>query len=137
MAGECIVFLVDDDEAVRDSLKLSLQIDGFVVETYESGLDFLAAYKGDRPGCLLIDLRMPRMNGLEVQQELIKRNIQMPVIFMTGYGTEQDAKAALEAGATHFLDKPIPRAILYERIHEALSQVCPQRALPAPRLQRK
>lgn len=131
MSDECIVFLVDDNEAVRDALSLSLQLDGFSVVTYASGPDFLAAYRGDRPGCLLIDLHMPTMTGLEVQQELIKRNIQMPVIFMTGYGTEQEARAALEAGAADFLDKPIPRPMLYERIHHALRQVCPTRELPA------
>jgi two-component system response regulator FixJ len=137
VAEECIVFLVDDDEAVRDSLSLALRQDGFTVETYASGVDFLSDYGGDQTGCLLIDLQMPIMNGLEVQQELNNRNTQMPIIFMTGYGTAQDAIAALEAGAFDFLDKPIPKSLLYERIREALRQVCPHQALPPPRLWKK
>jgi len=130
MTNDCIVFLVDDDEAVRDALCLSLRRDGFTVETYASGSDFLDAFTGDRPGCLLIDLQMPVMNGLEVQQELIRRNIRMPIIFMTGYGTNQDAMTALEAGAIAFLDKPVPRSVLYEHIHDALCQVCTHRTFP-------
>ncbi|WP_374089664.1 response regulator transcription factor [Methylomicrobium lacus] len=137
MDNECIVFLVDDNEVIRDSLSLSLRLAGFTIETYASGPDFLNAYGEYRPGCLLIDLHMPRMNGLEVQQELNRRNIQMPIIFMTGYGTAQDATASLKAGAVDFLIKPISGSILYARIHDALSQVCPTHTVPARRLQRK
>jgi two-component system response regulator FixJ len=137
MTDEDIVFLVDDDEAVREALSLSLRQGGFVIEIYASGPDFLSAYGGDRRGCLLIDLCMPRMSGLEVQEELKKRNIQMPVIFMTGYGTPQATKAALEAGAFEFLNKPIPRSILHECIRKALSRASATEGLSTSRSGKK
>jgi two-component system response regulator FixJ len=121
MSNGYSVFIVDDDEAIRDALRLSLQMIGFTVEVYASGPEFLDKYQENRPGCLLLDLYMPRMNGLEVQQELIKRNARIPIIFMTGYCTTQEVIAAREAGAVDFLNKPIPKSLLTERILKALN----------------
>jgi RNA polymerase sigma factor (sigma-70 family) len=128
MSYGCIVFLVDDDEAVRDALDFSLQQAGFVVESYDSGERFLDAYTGSRPGCLLMDLCMPGMDGLAVQQELIKRQLRIPIIFMSGNGTIRASVSAMKAGALDFLEKPFSRPLLLERIREALDQDCRIRA---------
>ena len=120
MCHEPTVFLVDDDAGVRSALTFSLQEAGWDVEPYTSGQEFLNAYVPSRPGCLLMDLCMPELDGLAVQQELIKREIQLPIIFMTGYGTVRESVAAIRAGALDFLEKPFPRAVLLERIGEAI-----------------
>ena len=120
MYHEPTVFLADDDEAVRDALSISLQEAGFAVETFASGKEFLRAYQSSRPGCLLMDLCMPDLSGLAVQEELINRDIQIPVIFMTGYGTIRDSVAAIKAGALDFLEKPFSRTLLLDRVGEAI-----------------
>ncbi len=122
MISQPTVILVDDDEAVRDALGRSLRLAGLVVDAYASGHEFLAAYRPDRPGCLLMDLRMPGLDGLEVQKALAERHISIPVIFMSGSGSIRDSVEAIKGGAVDFLEKPFSRTLLLERIHEALAR---------------
>jgi two-component system response regulator FixJ len=116
------IFLVDDDEAVLDALNLSLALDGYEVETFISGSDFLRAYDGRYPGCLVIDLHMPDMSALDVRRELLKRNIDLPTIFISGYVMPQEDLAVIKAGAINFMEKPFRRSELLENINTALKQ---------------
>jgi len=122
MCIDSTVFLIDEDAAVRDALNISLRMAGLKVEVYLSGKAFLDAYTGIRPGCLLINLSQPEMEGLTVQPELIRRNISIPIIYMTEIGSIRDSMPAMQAGAFCFLEKPIPRLLLLERIREAMEQ---------------
>jgi RNA polymerase sigma factor (sigma-70 family) len=114
------VFIVDDDEAMRDALTQLLETVGLQVETYADGPAFLAAYGKDRSGCLLLDMAMPGMTGLDVQAELKARNLMIPIIFLTGHGDIPLAVRALQAGAVDFLEKPILGDTLLERVRRAL-----------------
>jgi two-component system response regulator FixJ len=117
-----LIFLVDDDEAVLDALNLSLTLDGFEVVSYASGPDFLNAFDGNRPGCLVIDLCMPDIDGLAVQQELLRRNIDVPIIFISGQVIPLVDVDALRANAINFLEKPFRRSALLANIRTALKQ---------------
>lgn len=114
------VFVVDDDVAMRDALAQLLEAAGLQVETHASGPDFLGAYGGNPPGCLLLDMAMPGMNGLEVQAALKARGCAIPILFLTGHGDIPMAVQAVQAGAVDFLEKPIKGAILLERVQRAL-----------------
>jgi len=114
------VFLIDEDDAVRDAVSISLSMAGFKVEDYPSGKAFLDAYCEDRHGCLLVNLSQPEMEGLTVQQELIRRSFSIPIIFMTEIGSIRDSVTAIQSGAFCFLEKPIPRPLLLESIREAM-----------------
>lgn len=114
------VFIVDDDEAMRDALTQLLETFGLQVEAYVGGPAFLAAYEEDRPGCLLLDMAMPGMSGMEVQAELKARGLTIPIIFLTGHGDIPLAVRALQAGAVDFLEKPILGDTLLERVQRAL-----------------
>ncbi len=116
------VFLVDDDPAIRGSLTLSLATAGLTVESYASAQDFLAAYTPERPGCLVLDVRMPEITGLELQALLTARGIRIPIIFISAHGDIPMSVKAIKAGALDFLEKPFRRAALLERIQEALAQ---------------
>jgi len=122
MCFDSTVFLIDEDAAVLDALSISLRMAGFKVEVYSSGKAFLDAYNGDRPGCLLVDLSQPEMEGLKVQQELIRRNISIPIIYMIEIGTIRDSLTDMHSGAFCFLEKPIPRSLLLETIRGAMQQ---------------
>ncbi len=122
MCFDSTVFLIDEDAAVLDALSISLRMAGFKVEVYPSGKAFLDAYNGDRPGCLLVDLSQPEMEDLKVQQELIRRNISIPIIYMTEIGTIRDTLPAMQCGVFCFLEKPIPRLLLLETIRGAMQQ---------------
>src|SRR5579883_3318910 len=100
------VFVVDDDKAVCQSLKFLLRTAGHEVETFPSAAAFLNAYDPSRRGCLVLDVRMPRMTGLELQQELNARAWRIPAILITGHGTVPMAIAAMKAGAFDFIEKP-------------------------------
>ena len=102
-----LVRVVDDEESVRDSRRFVLTLAGFEVACYSNGDDFLARADCRRPGCLILDLQMPGMSGLEVQSELLRRNIDLPVIFVTGHGEVNTAVIALKRGAFDFLEKPV------------------------------
>jgi RNA polymerase sigma factor (sigma-70 family) len=116
------VFVVDDDAAVRDSLKFLLRSVGQLVETYGSGPEFLDAYHEDRPGCLVLDIRMPGMSGLELQQRLNERHSIVPIIFITGHGDVPMAVEAMQAGAVDFIQKPFRDQDLIDRINQALDK---------------
>jgi len=114
------VFIVDDDFAVRDSLQLIMETAGLDYQAFDSAEHFLQSYCPDKPGCLLLDVNMPGMNGDELQAELIRRNIHLPIIFLTAYGDIPMTVRTIRAGAVDFLTKPVPRKLLLERIQDAL-----------------
>lgn len=115
------VFVVDDDAGMRDALVQLLETAGLQVESYASGPDFLAVYESERPGCLLLDMAMPGMSGLEVQAALNTLGLTIPIIFLTGHGDIPMAVRAVQAGAVDFLEKPIQGAALLERVRRALA----------------
>lgn len=100
------VFVVDNDEAVCDALGMLLRASGMRVETFLSAVAFLDAYRPTRSGCLVLDIRMPGMSGLDLQDELHKRKISIPIVFLTGHGDVPMAVRALKKGAVDFIEKP-------------------------------
>lgn len=116
------VFVVDDDDLVRSSLAMLLAANGLAVRTYESGEAFLAAYDPAQPGCLVLDLRMPGMSGLEVQAELNRRNSRLPILFLSGYGDIPTTVGAIKAGAEDFLTKPPDLGVLIEKVRALLAK---------------
>src|SRR6185369_8979124 len=114
------VYVVDDELAVRRSLRWLLESAGIQVEAYENGGEFLEHYDGDAPACLVLDLMMPGKTGLELQQDLAERGMELPIIFLTGQGKVPDAVKALKQGAFEFLEKPFSDDVLLERIRAAL-----------------
>jgi len=117
--GRRIVHVVDDEEPVRRSLKMMLGVNGYSVSTFESGASLLEAAETLVPGALLLDVRMPDMDGIEVQKRLTRRGIDLPVIVMTGHGDLSLAIAALHGGAVAFLEKPFAKAALAEALDSA------------------
>ena len=115
-----IVFLLDDEEAVLVALARMLQSSGFTVIPYTSADDFLAAHDAQIPGCLVADVRMPGMNGLELQRTLLARGVDRAIIFVTGQGDIPTTVQAMKAGAVTFLSKPVRRAELVAAVREAL-----------------
>jgi two-component system response regulator FixJ len=116
------VFVVDDDDAVRDSLAMLLRSVGLQVEAFDSGIAFLERYRADMSGCIVLDIRMPKMSGLEVQQQLRERGGRLPVIFITGHGDIPMAVQAIKEGAADFIQKPFRDQDLLDRIHSALAE---------------
>ena len=114
------VFVVDDDDAVRQSLALLIRSMGLVAEVFESAQAFLAVCDAQRGGCLLLDIRMPGMSGLELQEELQRRAIDLPVIFITGHGDVAMAVRAMKSGAVDFIEKPFNDQQLLDRINQSL-----------------
>ena len=114
------VFVVDDDEDMRDALTQLLESAGLRVEVHADGPQFLAAYTIDRPGCLLLDMAMPGMTGLEVQAALKARGLSIPIVFLTGHGDIPLAVRAVQGGAVDFLEKPVQGTVLIERVKRAL-----------------
>lgn len=119
---EPAVFIVDDDDAVRRFLGSLIESVTLCVETYASAQDFLVAYEPDRPGCLVLDVRMPGMSGLELQRKLRERAIDLPVIILTGHGNVQVAVQAMKAGAVEFVEKPFNNELLLDRIEKAVAE---------------
>ncbi len=115
------VFIVDDDEGVRDGLSLLLDTVEQEHELFESAYDFLDSYDNSRRGCLVLDIRMPRMTGLDLQKKLIDMGSDLPVIFITGHGDIPMAVEAMRRGAVDFIRKPFREYDLLDRINEALS----------------
>lgn len=121
MSDDQTVFIVDDDEGVRDGLSLLLDTVGQQCELYEGGHEFLDAYDGEKRGCLVLDIRMPRMTGLDLQKKLLEMGSRLPIIFITGHGDIPMAVEAMRRGALDFIRKPFREHDLLERINEALS----------------
>ena len=120
LAPDQIVHIVDDDEALRDSLAWMLEANGYAVATHESGEAFLAACTPDMIGCIVLDVRMPGMSGLELFEELGRRGCTLPVVFITGHGDVPMAVSALKKGAVDFIEKPFHNEDLLSRIVRAL-----------------
>ena len=120
--SEPTVFIVDDDHAVRRFLCGLIASIDIPVEAYASAQDFLDSYEPGRAGCLLLDIRMPGMSGLELQQEFGRRAIDLPVIILTGHGNVQVAVNAMKAGAVDFIEKPFNNELLLDRVQRALSE---------------
>ena len=116
------VFIVDDDSAVRDSLMLMIEQEDIQVETYCSGEEFLNAFQNTSPGCAILDIRMPGMDGIQLQQELNRRNIHLPIIFLTGHGDIPMSVKAIKAGAVDFLTKPVTRDNLLSSVRTAIME---------------
>ena len=126
-----LVYLVDDDPAVRDSLGLLLRSVGLASQVFPSALAFLEAYDPERHACLVADIRMPGLSGLELQQRLNDRGAEIPIIFITGHGDVPMAVNAMKSGAMDFIQKPFRDQELLDRINKALQQDREQRALRA------
>lgn len=116
------VFVVDDDEGVRDSLRFLLTSVGLATKPLGSAAEFLSGYDGNQPGCLVLDVRMPAMSGLELQRQLNVRGAVIPVIFITGHGDIPMAVEAMQHGAFDFLQKPFRDQDLIDRIQKALAK---------------
>lgn len=125
------VFIVDDDEAVRDSLKMMLESTGLAVEIFGTAEEFLASYDRSTTGCLLSDVNLPDMSGLELQQKLAHEGGNLPVIIMTGYGDIPIAVKAMKAGAVEFIEKPFKRDVVVSIIQEALKHAKQPSELPS------
>ena len=114
------VFLIDDDPGVRDSLTLLLSLKDISTQPFANADSFLESYTPERVGCVLTDLRMPGMTGLELQTALRERHIELPVVVLTAHGDVATARAALKNGAFDFLEKPVDDAMLLDVLHNAL-----------------
>jgi FixJ family two-component response regulator len=128
MNAQPTVFIVDDDPAMRDSLGFLIGSVGRRVETYASAEDFLEAYDKERPGCIVLDVRMPGLSGLELMEKLNEDRFAPPVVLITGHGDIPMAVRALKAGAFDFIEKPFSDQVLLERIQQALQKDTQERA---------
>jgi two-component system, LuxR family, response regulator FixJ len=134
MPAERIVHIVDDDEAVRRGLGALLGVRGYTVEGYPTAEDFLTRLPASPSGCALIDLRLPGMSGLDLQRELKRRGVALPVVVITGHGDVPAAVAALKIGAVDFLEKPFDSDVVLASIEEALGGRTPVQPAAAARL---
>jgi FixJ family two-component response regulator len=119
---DTLVYLVDDEFSVRDSLTLLIESTGQAVRSFASAEAFLNNYDPEQMGCLLLDVRMPTMSGLELQGELLRREISIPIIFISGHAGIPDSAKAFRAGAVDFLEKPFDNEMLLARIDEAIKK---------------
>jgi len=117
-----LVYVVDDEFVIRDSLTLFIESTGLKVRSFESAEDFLSNYGSEQPGCLVLDVTMPLMSGLELQNELLNRGIHIPIIFISGSTETHFSKEVFRAGATDVLKKPFNNNLLLERINEAIKR---------------
>ncbi len=127
------VFIVDDDASIRSSLGLLMETDNLSYACFASADAFLAACGPNPAGCLILDVRIPGMSGLQLQDELALRNINLPIIFLTGYADVPMTVGAMRKGAVDFIAKPVNGAVLLERVHSALASNALQRAASAAR----
>lgn len=123
MTEQKLIHLVDDDDAVRHSASFMLRHAGFAVKTYTDGVAFLEAVAEAGPGCILLDVQMPRMDGLEVQEQLNSRGVAMPVIVLTGHGDVNVAVKAMKAGAVDFVEKPYEKQTLISALNRAFRRL--------------
>ena len=114
------VYIVDDDDGMRRALTLLLSTVGYETAAYARPTEFLSRFKPDDPGCLVLDIRMPEMSGLEVQQQLNRMGCMVPIIFITGHGDVPMAVQAMKAGAFEFIQKPFRDQDLLDKINQAL-----------------
>lgn len=125
--AQSIIYIVDDDEAVRDSLRWLLEANGYQVQAFSGGEQFLDAYDPEQVGVLIADVRMPGMSGLELQEALIERNAPLPIVFITGHGDVPMAVSTMKKGAVDFLEKPFNetelRKIVARMLDDAVQRV--------------
>jgi len=142
MNSEAVVFVVDDDAAIRDALSLLISLHGLRAQIFASAESFLDTCRSEWRGCVLVDLQMPGMSGLDLQAELKARGIPLPVIVLTAHGDVATARAALKNGAVAFLEKPVDDAVLIDVLRNAIqldaerSAAAQARAAAAERLAR-
>lgn len=127
MSEKSVVFVVDDDEAARDSLCWLVRSVGLEVETAGSAMEFLDRFDSNQPGCLVLDIRMPGMSGLELLSKLGEMGVTLPVIIVTGHGDVPMAVRALKAGATDFIEKPFNDQVILDCIQSAIQKDAEQR----------
>ena len=118
-----VVHIIDDEDGVRRSAAFMLKTAGYAVRPWPSGVEFLKAVRHVETGCILLDIRMPEMDGLEVQQALLERGVTMPVIVLTGHGDVTIAVKAMKAGAVDFLEKPFETEVLLDAIERSFSRL--------------
>ncbi len=133
MNSKATVFVVDDDQAMRSSLKWLIETVGMRVEVFSSANEFIRSYYPGRAGCLLLDVRMPGMSGLELQEYFIQQQIKIPIIIITGHGDVPMAVRAMKVGAVDFIEKPFNDELLLDSIRNALALDVEQRAQQAER----
>jgi len=129
MTGSSTVFIVDDDQEVRDALQLLMESVGLNVEAFESAQSYLDQFDPERPGCLVLDVRMPGMSGLDLQARLTAERLHPPVIVITGHGDVPMAVRAVQAGAVDFIEKPFNDQALLDGVHRAIEQDAEQRGV--------
>ena len=117
-----IVFVVDDDPLIRDGLRSLIKSVGLHVETFGSSREFMQRRPSDAPGCLVLDVRLPGLSGLDLQRELNESNFQIPIIFMTGHGDIPMSVRAMKNGAQEFLTKPVPGQDLLDAVQQAIAR---------------
>jgi two-component system response regulator FixJ len=122
------IFVIDDQKSVRHALGEMLNVFGFAVETYESAEAFLSGFDRARPGCVVADVRMPNMDGIELTRELARRRIALPVVLISGHADVPMAVAAIKAGAEDFIEKPIDDAQLVAAINRGLARLFERRS---------
>ena len=118
-----LVYVVDDDDAIRRSAGFMLKTSGFRVRTFESGVQLLKEVRSLEPGCILLDIRMPEMDGLDVQRALRDEGVSLPVVIMTGHGDVNIAVQAMKAGAVDFIEKPFEKPMLLDALEQAQSRL--------------
>jgi FixJ family two-component response regulator len=120
--AQAIVFVIDDDEAMREALQNLIRSVGLSVEIFASAREFLTSQRPDAPACLVVDVRLPGLSGLDLQRELVAAEITVPIIFITGYGDIPMTVQAMKAGAVEFLTKPFRDQDLLDAIQQALER---------------
>jgi FixJ family two-component response regulator len=120
LSDDATVFVVDDDASVRDALTRLLTAGGFVAEAWDSAEAFLQAFRPERPGCVLLDMKMPGMSGLDLQRALAARGARLPIVFLTGHGTVSESVRAMKSGAFEFLEKPVAGEALLACVRRAV-----------------
>jgi len=133
--AKATVFVVDDDQAMRNSLKWLIESVGVQVESFSSADEFLAQYQPGRAGCLVLDVRMPGMSGLDLQEHLVAKNIRIPVVIITGHGDVPMAVRAMKSGAIDFIEKPFNDEVLLDAIRRAIAYEEQQRSQMSEHLQ--
>ena len=121
-SSDAAVFIIDDDPLIRDSLGQLVKSVGLTADTFPSAKAFLEAEQPDKPSCLVLDIRLPELSGLDLQDELIKRGISIPIIFITGHGTVPMSVRAMKSGALDFIEKPFEDQELLDAINHAIKQ---------------
>jgi FixJ family two-component response regulator len=120
--AQAIVFVIDDEAAMREALQSLIRSVGLRVETFASAREFLTSHCPDAPACLVVDVRLPGLSGLDLQRELVAAEITVPIIFITGYGDIPMTVQAMKAGAVEFLTKPFRDQDLLDAIQQALER---------------